>query len=74
MILPLKELQTLQRAKDLPGCVHDLLFRARHHVSYQNRLRRHGETCITCCVQDTEKVLAITEALWDYFCEQEGLL
>ena len=72
-ILPMKEIRLLARAKDFPCAFDNLLQRARMHVSHKKPLRLHGEQMINCCVEDTEKVLALTEALWDYFCNAEGL-
>jgi hypothetical protein len=71
-VLPLKEIQLLGRAKDFPCAIDRLLQKARMHVSPKKPLR-HGEQTISCCVEDTEKVLNLTEALWDYFCAREGL-
>ena len=72
-ILKVGQINLLGRAKDFPCEVDNLLRRARTHVAHKSVVRLHGEKTISCCVEDTEKVLAITEALWEYFREHEGL-
>lgn len=67
-ILGLKEQSILARAEANPSEVDDQLRDARARIQREDRYGR-----VTVCYGGANRLLNLTESLWDYYCDREGI-